>query len=192
MLRWSVSLAVAIGLLAVGISGIVWLESAMADKVEQLRLVRAQHQQLEQQLNLLQSSGIAPLIDALQEDLDALQIKLVEVMTQQPPPAGVLKIAYEQIMMPQALDDGVGTSISVLRLELNLTVQHAGGLLDMLDRINRSVRVWPHETRACELQRLPRQILSARCIVDFYHWTYGSEQESVQSGQWRSSSLAWT
>lgn len=192
MLRWSVALAIALGLMSVGMSGIVWFAKTTADKFEVVRLVRAQHQQLEQQLNLLNSPGIAKLVDTLREDLDALQIKLVEVMTQQPPPAGVLKVGYEQSLMPQALDAESGELISVLRLELYLTVQHSRGLLDMLNRIDRAVGAWPHETRVCELQRLPHQQLSAQCVVDFYHWSDSSEPESVQSGQWQSSSLTWT
>ncbi len=192
MLRWSMSLAVLLGLLAVGLSGIFWFTSTTAEKVEDVRQSRAQHQQLEQQLALLQTPGIASLIDTLQEDLDALQIKLVEVVTQQPLPAGVQKVGYEQSIMPRAMDDEAGEAISVLRLELTLTVLHSRGLLDMLDRIDRSVGAWPHETRACELQRLPQQTLSAQCVVDFYHWSNRRELESVISEQLRSGLPAWT
>lgn len=191
MLRWSMSLAVLLVLVAVGVVGIFWSTSSTTKKAEGVRLVRAQHQQLEQQLALLQSPGITPLIDTLQEDLDALRIKLVEVMTQQSLPAGVQKVGYEQTLMPQAMDSGTEEAINVLRLELTLTVLHARALLDMLDRIDRSVGVWPHETRACELQRLPQQILSVRCIVDFYHWSNHRKLKSVQLELLRSGLPAW-
>ena len=192
MLRWSVSLAALLGLMAAGWSGIFWSVSTTAVKVENVRLFRAQHQQLEQQLALLQSPGIVPLITTLQEDLDALQIKLVEVVAQQPLPEGVQKVEYEQTIMPQTMDSGTGEPIRVLRLELFLTVLHSQGLLDMLDRIDRFVGAWPHETRACELQRLPQQVLSAQCAVDFYHWSHRSELESVHSEQPWFEMPAWT
>ena len=192
MLRWSVSLAALLGLMAVGWSGIFWSASTTAVKVEDVRLFRAQHQQIEQQLALLQSPGIAPLITTLQEDLDALQIKLAEVVTLQPLPEGVQKVEYEQTIMPHAMDNGAGEPIRVLRLELILTVLHSRGLLDMLDRIDHFVGAWPHETRACELHRLPQQVLSAQCVVDFYHWSNRTELESVQSEQLRTEFPAWT
>ncbi len=186
MLRWSVSLAALLGLLAVGVSGLFWSTSTTAESVENVRLVRAQQQQLEQQLALLQSPGITPLINTLQEDLDTLRIKLVEIVTQQPPPAGVLNVGYEQTLLPQIMDAGTGEAINVLRLELTLRILHSGGLLNILDRIDRAVGAWPHETRACEIQRLPLQILSAQCVVDFYHWSNYRELESVQSEPLRS------
>lgn len=192
MLRWSVLLAALLGLLAIGVSGIFWSTRTTAESVENVRRVRVQHQQLEQQLALLQSPGIAPLINTLQEDLDALRIKLIEVVTQQPLPAGVLNVGYEQTLMPQLMDTGAGESIDVLRLELTLTVLHARGLLDVLENLDRAVGAWPHETRACELQRLPQQSLRAQCAVDFYHWSHSRELEAVQSERLHSGLMART
>lgn len=180
MRRWSVSLAAMLGLLAIGVSGLYWSTSQTAERVENVRQIRAQHQQLEQQLALLHSPGITPLIATLQEDLDALRIRLIEVVTQQPLPAGVLNVGYEQTLMPQVMDTGTGEAVNILRLELTLTVLHSGGLLDVLDTLDRAVGAWPHETRACELQRLPQQTLRAQCAVDFYHWSNPRELEAVQ------------
>lgn len=194
MLRWAVSLAIMFGLLAAGTGGTFWLQSETVARVEGVRRIRAQHQQLEQQLARLQSPDIAPLIVTLQEDLDALQIKLVEVVTLQPLPAGVIKVGYEQVRLPQTMEGETGESINVLRLQLTLTLLHSRGLLDMLDRIDLAVGAWPQETRACELLRLPQQMLSAQCVVDFYHWRDVRELESVHLQlQWLpSGSLAWT
>ena len=192
MLRWSVSLAALLGLVAVAVSGVFWSTSTTAERLENVRRVRTQHQQLEQQLALLQSPDITPVIKTLQEDLDALRIKLVEVVTKQPLPAGVSKVGYEQTMMPQVMDAGGGEAVNVLRLELTLTVLHSRGLLDILDNIDRAVGAWPHETRACELQRLPQQILSAQCVVDFYHWSNHRKLEAVQSERLHPGVPAWT
>ena len=181
MLRLSVLLAALLGLLTAGVSGLFWSTRTTAESVEDVRRIRAHHQQLEQQLALLQSPGITPLINTLQEDLDALRIKLIEVVTQQPLPAGVLNVAYEQTLMPQLLDSEDGQPIDVLRLELTVTVLHAKGLLDVLDNLDRAVGAWPYETRACELQRLPQQSLRAQCAIDFYHWSHSRKLEAVQS-----------
>jgi hypothetical protein len=186
-----VLLALVMAMLASGIAGMFWFARVTSDKFELVRLARAQLQTLDQQFNVLQSPGIAPLIDSLQEDLDTLQIRLVEVMTQQPAPAGVVQVGYEQTLLTQLQDEAGGDSVSVLRLNLNLTVRHSIGLLDMLDRIDDSVAHWPHEIRACELQRLPLQVLSAQCVVDFYHWTVDGQQSTAQVRQLSTESLVW-
>ncbi|ASJ76238.1 hypothetical protein [Granulosicoccus antarcticus] len=180
MLQWSLSLAIVLGFLAVGLGGNYWFSSSTSDTIEDVRLTRSQYQTLEQQLNLLQSPGITPLLNTLQEDMDALQIRLVEVMTQQPLPTGVVQVEYEQSVLPHKLEEGNGESISVLRLTLDLAVLHAMGLLEMFDRIDRSIGMWPYETRACELHRLTQQGLSAQCVVDFYHWSDSAERDAAQ------------
>jgi hypothetical protein len=182
MLRWSMLLATALGLVAISMSGLVWLKQATRHAQEDIRQARIQQQTLEQQLHLLQSSGNQSTLAGLQEDLAAVQIRLVEVLTRKPLPSGVLDIAYEQRVLPQPLSDPAGAPVHILRLDLKLLLKHSVALLELLAHIDESVTVWPYETRGCALHRLPDQQLNVQCVLDFYHWGNPAPQESSRSG----------
>jgi hypothetical protein len=181
MMRWSIALAVVLGIAAVSLSGIVWLSQVSALRLERVREARAEHQLLQQQLHLLQQEDTAAIASSLNEDMESLQIRLVELLTRQRPPAGVLTVAYEQAVLQRLLATDEDEPVSVLRLDLKLTLQHSLGLVDMLERIDDSISTWPHEIRACELVRLPQQQLNARCVVDFYHWNHKPRQHTSHS-----------
>lgn len=180
MLRRSIPLFIALSFVAVCASVIVWSSRETARLEESLRMSRSRHQLLEQQVSLVRSPGMQQRLAALEEDLDTLRIRLVEVLTQQARPVGVLSVDFEQLLLPALASDGEIGPVSVLRLELRLIVQHAIGFLEMLEQIDMGVAAWPHETQACRVQRIPEQRLQVECALDFYHWAAGRQQVSTR------------
>ena len=171
MVRWSMALATALGVLTIAIVAILWIGQTIDIAAEELRRTRVAHQQLQQQHSVLNSSDSAQQIEQLNQAMDALQISLVEAVSDMPVPDGVIDVAFEQQLMPPMAGAGKHYPVSVLRLSLMLTIEHSVGLVNMLDRVSRATSFWPSEVRGCELQRLPLQRLSAQCVMDFYHWS---------------------
>lgn len=177
-----IGLFLALGVVTLSIAGIVWCDTMIKNQEEALRVQRSEQQILEQQVNLLQTPDMTRQSLALEEDLDALRIRLVEALTQIPQPVGVLSVDYEQAVLSAPLGSSTVEPVSVLRLQLTLTVQHAIGFLNLLQRIDEAIVVWPHETQACRLQRMPQNHLQVSCALDFYHWGPGAESGTVRIG----------
>jgi len=171
MIRWSMALATALGVLALAIVATLWTGRTTDIAAEKLRLTRVAHQRLQQQHSLLKSPDSAQRIEQLDQALDALQISLVEAVSNRPVPDGVIDVTFEQQLMPPMTQAGTHYPVSVLRLSLMLTMEHSVGLVNMLDQVSGATSVWPSEVRGCELRRLPMQRLSAQCVMDFYHWS---------------------
>jgi hypothetical protein len=170
MLRWYMAVASLLGIMTSSLFSIAWSRHLEALRVEDLRQARVQRQILEQQAELLQLPGTAATLSRLHEDLDALQLRLIEILSQQTAPAGVLDIGYAQTILPAIPLGGHDATATIVRLDLSLVLQHSVALLGLLALLDEPVPAWPHETRACELSRLPAETLSAQCVVDFYHW----------------------
>jgi len=171
MIRWSMALATALGVLALAIVATLWTGRTTDIAAEKLRLTRVAHQRLQQQHSLLKSPDSAQRIEQLDQALDALQISLVEAVSNRPVPDGVIDVTFEQQLMPPMTQAGTHYPVSVLRLSLMLTMEHSVGLVNMLDQVSGATSVWPSEVRGCELRRLPMQRLSAQCVMDLYHWS---------------------
>lgn len=179
MLRRSGRLFLTLGFAAVSMMLMAWFDSMSADRAEALRMTRSELQTLEQQINLLKAPDMQKTLEVLEEDLDSLRIRLVEVLTQLPQPASVLSVEYEHAVLAQALEDTDSDTIKVLRLELRMVVQHAIGFLDMLTRIDEAIPVWPHDVQACMIQRTAQEHLQVACALDFYHWNSSQQQASM-------------
>lgn len=179
MLRRSGRLFLALGFAAVSMMLMAWFDSMSADRAEALRVTRSDLQTLEQQINLLKTPDIQKTLEVLEEDMDSLRIRLVEVLTQLPQPASVLSVEYEHAVLSQALEDTDSDTIKVLRLELRMIVQHAMGFLEMLTRIDEAIPVWPHDVQACMIHRTTQEHLQVACALDFYHWNSGQQQAST-------------
>lgn len=183
MVRWSVMLATALGVLAISIGAILWIAGINDSTAESVRQTRVAHQRLQQQFNVLKSTAHERQIEQLSQDMDALQISLVEAVSKSPLPSGVLDIAFEQQVLAPMLDAGAAYPVSILRLSLTLTLEHSVGLMNMLDRLAGVVPAWPFEVRGCAMQRLALQQLNTQCVVDFYHWADSTAQPDEQALQ---------
>ena len=180
MVRWSMTLATVLGVLAISIGVIFWIVQANDSAAETLRQTRVVHQQLQQKFTVLQSDDHVQQLAQLDQALDALQISLAEVLSERPLPSGVVDVTFEQLVLPQMMGAGTSYPVSVLRLSLSLTIEHSLGLASMLDRVSYAMATWPFEVRGCEVQRLAVKHLNAHCILDFYHW---SDDAAVQGMQ---------
>lgn len=170
IVRWSLLLAVILGISAVSMSALVFLNRAVADDHENVRQSRVDQQLLEQQLLLLSSAQVQELIADLDEDIDTLKLNLAEALLLEPFPPAVLSVEYVQSVPPVKLQTIDGESISTLRLEVSMTLQHSLGLISLLSRVGAAVDTWPHEIRACKMNRVAEERLTANCVIDFYHW----------------------
>lgn len=180
MVRWSMALATVLGVLAISIGVILWVVQANDGVIEALRQTHVVHQQLQQKFTVLQSDEHVQQLEQLDQGLDALQIRLAEVISERPLPLGVVDVTFEQLVLPQMIDAGTSYPVSVLRLSLNLTIEHSLGLASMLDRVSGAMATWPFEVRGCQVQRLAVKNLNAHCVLDFYHW---SDEAAVQGIQ---------
>ncbi|MGQ7845371.1 hypothetical protein ACUNV4_12890 [Granulosicoccus sp. 3-233] len=170
-------LALCLGLIS--LLAIAWFDRMTAHRTETLRLARSELQTLQLQMNLLQTPDMGLTLAHLEEDLDALRIRLVELLTQHPRPEGVLAVEFEQSILPRALQDAGAETVRVLRLELEMVVQHAVAFLEMLARVDEAVPVWPHEVQACMIHRKTPEGLQLACVLDFYHWQASERQASM-------------
>lgn len=168
-------------MLAVSVLATLNLLATPVTDAEKTRRARIQQQLLEQELVLLGSVEHVHRISALHQSLDALQISLVEIFTDETLPQGVSNLSFEQLLLPQIESGDDGQSISVLRMVIVMTIKHAGGLLNLLAKLEQHVSAWPREVSACNLQRIPSQELIAKCIVDFYHWSEDPNQLKDQA-----------
>jgi len=166
------------------VSGMAWLDSTTAQHRDELRAARVELQRLEQQISLLNAPGMQQTLSVLEEGLDVLRIRLVEALTQQERPAGVVKLEFEQSLLPRTLDGAGSEAVNVLRLQLNMNVQHAAAFLGMLALIDDATPLWPSEMQACTIQRLPEKNLQTGCVLDFYHWSPDSQQLSGLDDHW--------
>lgn len=175
-------LLVVVLLASLPVGVMVWLERSTAQRSEALRVARAELQRLEQQLSLLKAPEMQQSLSVLEEGLDVLRIRLVEALTQQERPAGVVKVEFDQSLLPRTLGGSGAEAVRVLRLQLDMHVQHAAAFLDMLALIDDATPLWPQEVQACTIHRLPEKNLKTGCVLDFYHWSPDSQQASRASG----------
>lgn len=150
----------------------------VASSTEQVRRSLVDLQQAQQQLGRLNAAQAEPLLDVLGEGVTDLQIRLSETLTNWKTSGNHWIAAYEQSLLPHAIvdggiDNGVNQMIDkvgVLRLDLHAHLKHVPALLRLLDDVQLATGGWPSEVRACDVRRMPVQGLSARCVVDIYHW----------------------
>lgn len=175
------SLTLLLCLSAIAVSTMIWFSSLTSDGLESLRVTRSEHQALQQQLSLLTSPDMQIALPLLDEDLDALRIRLVEALTQFPLPAGVIDVTYEQTIQTRTLEGSEPEPVHVLRMELSLVVQHSVGFLRMLERVDEASGIWPHDVRGCRIQRHAGQRLAAHCALNFYHWQADSQPATAST-----------
>ena len=146
-----------------------------------VRQATVQRQHAEQRLRRLGDGHTSPLLNVLGEDISALQIRLAEYL------AGVgtasesadKQFMYEQSLLARSLStDGLVDSpdthiqaIRILRLDVKAQLAHTQKFIGLLRGIQSQIGGWPVSVHTCDLQRLPVQLLNARCVIDIYHWS---------------------
>lgn len=170
ILRWSIGLFCAVALIAISLASGIYLSESVSTSRVNNRGLRIQQQNLEQLASSLQSPRYAVYLDGLKQNIDALQIELIEILAEGAGVQGVMSLDYDQSLIPGTLASDSGLQVTTLRLVLDMTVQHSGAVLAVIQLLTQRSGTWPRELRACNVQRLPSTHLNAQCAIDFYHW----------------------
>ena len=160
----------------------MYYASVDEDKVrsaQTLRNHRVDHQHAEQRSRKLNDSAQSQLLSRLGEDVSALQIRLVEYLSDLALNGNDFAPVYEQTLIKEPLlidsaQNGVNASrlvVHILRLDVQLQLSHGREFIQLVKGINSEIGGWPFEVRACDLQRIPLNALNIRCVFDIYHWS---------------------
>lgn len=175
--RWFVMLALVLGVVAVSVSSYLWLSHSTLLARAGVRQSRVEQQFLEQQLVQLKNLENQGPIQGLQQSMQGLQMELVELLSRSNVSPGIVSLDFEQSVLKTLIPGGSTTDIKTLRLVVSLTARHSSAILSFLANIRLSVIAWPNEVRACDFERMPTGVISAQCVIDFYHWANLSEPQ---------------